>query len=170
MNDRFDMILYSNGVAQPQGIYYMPGTYQNIGNDGNRFDKAVNYGVNSSVPSTVANALYNSSDHLPVVLTLMIGPNAGIEELSSSIRFVNVFPNPLRESANVIFSSNKPVMTGYFISDNLGRILIRKPAEMYGTGENLISLEGISDLKPGYYLLTLMFDNELINKQLIVIK
>lgn len=170
MNDRFDMILYSNGVKNPTGVYYLAGTYQNIGNDGNHFDRSINWGTNTAVPSNVANALYNASDHIPVVMNLLIGPTAGIEDLTSEVQFVDVFPNPVSHNASVRFSGKKPLKVGYFISDNLGRVLVESPAVMYGEGEQLISIEGISQLKSGYYLLSLLFDNELINKRIIIFK
>ena len=170
MNDRFDMILYSNGVQQSTGVYYIPGTYQNIGNDGNHFDRAINYGTNTAVPVAVANALYNTSDHLPVVLNLLIGPTAGIEEINAYLKNLEVYPNPVTETAQVRFSISKPVKMGYFISDNLGRMMVQKSAELYGAGEQIIQIDEFSTLKSGFYLLSLSFDNELINKRIMLFK
>ena len=62
MNDRFDMILYSNGVALPDGVYYEPGTFNNIGNDGNHFDRAINNGPNAAVPSNIYGSFSKSGD------------------------------------------------------------------------------------------------------------
>src|SRR5205085_2916634 len=39
LDDRFDMILFSNAISQPGGVYYEPGSYKNIGNDGNHYNK-----------------------------------------------------------------------------------------------------------------------------------
>ena len=69
MDDRFDFILANNAVmADSFGLSYLPGTYQAVGNDGLRFNKALNSTpTNSSVPQDVLNALVGMSDHVPVV-------------------------------------------------------------------------------------------------------
>ena len=56
------------------GLRYVPASFRILGNDGNRFNGNVNGTFNASVPLSVANALYDISDHLPVVLKLAVGP------------------------------------------------------------------------------------------------
>ena len=49
------------------GMTYVPNTYFAVGNDGNHFNDPINAGTNYSVSTSVLNALYTLSDHLPVI-------------------------------------------------------------------------------------------------------
>jgi len=73
LDDRFDMILYSNGVKNDGGIKYIPGSLTPFGNDGNHFNDSINQIPNSAVSQTIANALHYASDHLPVYSILEFG-------------------------------------------------------------------------------------------------
>lgn len=73
LDDRFDMILYSNGVKNGGGIKFIPGTYVPFGNDGNHYNDSINEMPNNAVPQSVANALHYASDHLPVYATFEFG-------------------------------------------------------------------------------------------------
>lgn len=66
LDDRFDMILYSNGVKNNGGIKYLPGSLTAYGNDGNHYNDSINRIPNTAVSQAIANALHYASDHLPV--------------------------------------------------------------------------------------------------------
>lgn len=66
MDDRFDFILTSFGINDNADVELIPGTYTAFGNDGNHFDTSILDGPNSVVSATVAQALHDASDHLPV--------------------------------------------------------------------------------------------------------
>ncbi len=72
MDDRFDMILINNDFNTGiHDVSYIPGTYNNPGNDGNHFDQSIVEGAaNNSVPDSVLQALWQMSDHLPVVMKI----------------------------------------------------------------------------------------------------
>tara|TARA_B100000508_G_scaffold141089_1_gene146250 strand:+ start:15483 stop:16685 length:1203 start_codon:yes stop_codon:yes gene_type:complete len=73
MDDRFDFILTSNEVLNDSlRIRYIPNSYRAVGQDGKRFNGSVINPANTDVPSSIANNLYNMSDHLPVVLKLEV--------------------------------------------------------------------------------------------------
>lgn len=74
LDDRFDFILISRNIKDGlKKVRYVPGSYQTLGQDGNRFNEAVNASPsNSAVPQDIADALYGMSDHLPVILKLRI--------------------------------------------------------------------------------------------------
>lgn len=67
MDDRFDLLLYSQAIADPGEMTYVSNTTWAVGNDGNHYNDSVNAQPNTSVSIAVANALHNASDHLPVV-------------------------------------------------------------------------------------------------------
>jgi endonuclease/exonuclease/phosphatase family metal-dependent hydrolase len=68
LDDRFDFILNSQAIANgTAGLAYKLNSMMAIGNDGAHFNQSINSGSNSAVSPTVANALYDFSDHLPVV-------------------------------------------------------------------------------------------------------
>ena len=169
MNDRFDMILYSKGVMLPDGVYYEPGTFNNIGNDGNHFDRSINYGTNSAVPVSVATALYNCSDHLPVEMTLKFGRTIGIDELNTTVNSFEVFPNPITENSVVRFSLLKREMLMLTICDLTGKIITSIAPQFYEYGENTIEVGIASDVSPGIYLLSLSGDKVLINRKINIL-
>ncbi len=92
MDDRFDFILQSEFIENgTDHIHYVNGSYQAIGNDGNHRNYAINYGTNNSAPSEIIDALYDMSDHLPVVMNLYVDQTAvGISESEASSLNISV--------------------------------------------------------------------------------
>ncbi len=66
LDDRFDFILTSFGINDNSKVDMVSGTYTAFGNDGNHFDTSILNGTNTAVSATVAQALHDASDHLPV--------------------------------------------------------------------------------------------------------
>ncbi|MFH1689804.1 MAG: FlgD immunoglobulin-like domain containing protein [Candidatus Eisenbacteria bacterium] len=66
MDDRFDLILTSYALEDGEGMDYIGGSYVSYGNDGYHFNTAINIGTNYAVGATIANALHEAADHLPV--------------------------------------------------------------------------------------------------------
>jgi hypothetical protein len=170
MDDRFDMILYSNGIKNPTGMYFIPGSYTNIGNDGNHYNESVNYGFNSAVPANIANALYVCSDHLPVSINVQIGPTAGVEELESKIQNLKVYPSPLTENSSIYFTVKDPCKIKYSISDLSGRIVEEKSLESYFPGNFQVPVDLYKFQNSGFYMLSMIIDNSLVTRKLILIK
>ena len=78
MDDRFDMMLPTAQLMDGAGIAFITGSYRAVGNDGNHYNLAVNSGTNSYFPSdlsrsaTLATNLFNSADHIPVLMDLQV--------------------------------------------------------------------------------------------------
>ena len=70
LDDRYDMILISYGLEENEQLIYSEGSCSVFGNDGKHLNKAVNKPLNKVVSPEIAEALYKSSDHLPVILDL----------------------------------------------------------------------------------------------------
>jgi hypothetical protein len=170
MDDRFDMILYSNGIKQPGGVTYVPGTYKNIGNDGNHYNKSINFGTNSAVPVAVANALFNASDHLPVSLNLEFSPVAGIPEGQEILAGAEVYPVPISEGSQVYFTVKRTTEAEFSILDISGRVVYKSEKISYSPGTYHYLPEWSRLPNSGYYLLSIRFDNYLINKRLILVR
>lgn len=76
VDDRFDFLLLSPSLMQR----YTAGSYTAFGNDGQHFNNSINAEpANSIVSQTVANALFDASDHLPVYLDLVFSGTTGVE-------------------------------------------------------------------------------------------
>lgn len=72
LDDRFDFILFSDHFTKKNpDLKYVEGSYVVVGNDGNHFNKSITDGPNSSVPDSIAKAIYNASDHYPVVAKII---------------------------------------------------------------------------------------------------
>jgi endonuclease/exonuclease/phosphatase family metal-dependent hydrolase len=77
MDDRFDLILHSYGLADGAGLDVvaggLPNGYGAYGNDGLHYNDSLDGGgVNLAVGIFVAAALRQASDHIPVVATLQL--------------------------------------------------------------------------------------------------
>jgi hypothetical protein len=87
MDDRFDFQLATSPMMDGEGLSYIgptaPGTapahsYRAFGNGGNAFNGNINDPQNVSQPPAVLTALFNASDHLPVVADYQIPPRMEI--------------------------------------------------------------------------------------------
>lgn len=76
LDDRFDMLLGSTNLFDGEGLDVVPGLLPNgygaYGNDGFHYDTNIDANTNFAVGNVVASALRQSSDHLPVIMTLQL--------------------------------------------------------------------------------------------------
>lgn len=78
LDDRFDLFLTYQALQDGTGLDLIPGSYAAYGNDGLHFNTDVNGGgFNNAVGITIANALHDASDHLPVVMDLQLPAKVG---------------------------------------------------------------------------------------------
>ncbi|MBN1339264.1 MAG: hypothetical protein JXA03_08070 [Bacteroidales bacterium] len=98
LDDRFDFILVSDEIMEgSEKISLIEGSYKALGQDGLHFNTSVNASPqNTSLPPAVLDAVYNLSDHLPVVCKMYVEkvqsiPHYGSENLNFS------FTNPVQD-------------------------------------------------------------------------
>ena len=78
MDDRFDLHLATAGVTDGEGISMISGTYRAFGNDGLHYNLAINTNGNSYYPgdsarsNALALAIFNASDHIPVIVDYQV--------------------------------------------------------------------------------------------------
>jgi len=70
LNDRFDLVLFSNAMMQSGGVSYVSGSTFPLGNDGKHYNDSINQQPNTAVPVNVADALHYAADHLPLICQL----------------------------------------------------------------------------------------------------
>jgi hypothetical protein len=70
MDDRFDFMLINSELAAANtvGLSYVAGTYRSFGNDGLHYDND----INDTPLAPYGDALHAASDHIPVVMELLI--------------------------------------------------------------------------------------------------
>jgi hypothetical protein len=171
MDDRFDMFLMSNALVQSGGLYYIPGTYEAIGNDGNHYNQSINYGTNTAVPASVADALYGASDHLPVMVRIQAGTSPGVEELAGPLADLRIYPNPNSGYLRLLANLSRPVNQAHLrLTDLQGRAVFSEelnqmPAGAFHFERSLPEVD-----RSGVFLISLDFDNYLTNRILTVIR
>ncbi len=106
MDDRFDFILISDEVRfGTDHVLYVPGSYKAFGQDGNRFNGAINGPpANTAVSQEIADALFNFSDHLPVVLKLRVDKVLQTTEINLNPFTLEIAPNPVRDQLHISFN------------------------------------------------------------------
>lgn len=146
MDDRFDMILASNDViSNGKKLRYIPGSYKALGQDGKRFNGSIISPTNTVVPSNIANALYNMSDHLPVVMQMEasyeindITDGIGNTNFNSEITIVS----PSKNGAQFYSQTGAPERLRYSIYSISGKKI----------------KEGVIEIKEGYHLNEISFE------------
>ncbi|MEO9570289.1 MAG: T9SS type A sorting domain-containing protein [Polaribacter sp.] len=122
MDDRFDFIMMSENLKTNKNLFYKNGTYKAFGNNGNCYNSYVsNTSCSGEFSQDLRTALYNFSDHLPIIMeletpknTLSINKNIVPLTFSSS----NIIRDNL--SFKILSSLNINKVTIY---NNLGQIL-----------------------------------------------
>ena len=68
LDDRFDITLISPSIQEgTAGLQYIAGSYEVLGQNGNDYNQELQVFMNGVVPDGIALALYEMSDHLPVL-------------------------------------------------------------------------------------------------------
>lgn len=127
MDDRFDFILASDEIMNnTDKMRYIPNTYQAVGQDGNRFNGTIISPTNNSVPSVVSQALYNMSDHLPVIMDLEITLpfSTSVKELAGLEKLK--FQNPNSGDLLIDLSNQKTKIKKIQILDLTGKVVLER--------------------------------------------
>lgn len=79
LDDRFDITLISPSIEQgTESWVYLSDSYRVVGQSGNDYNQELQTFNNQVVPDAIAQALYNLSDHLPVVTSYMLTNPVGL--------------------------------------------------------------------------------------------
>jgi len=170
MDDRFDFILASDYIMSGYNHYeYIEGTYKALGQDGSNFNGALRISGNSAVPSTVAQALYNMSDHLPVYMEIKVDQDLGeplsAEEIENSPQ-INI-SNPVSEELNIYMNlKQKTDLRIEIISLSGEKLFTEYYQQISGVFNPTIS---VSSLNQGLYIVNILDGLKLIYTGKIVI-
>jgi len=133
MDDRFDLIFVSEDVLNnANGLEYLSGTYEALGQDGNRFNETIRVPYNPTVPDSIADALYFMSDHLPVLMDVLTDYTAGILAEEAQAKLTAFYNDQTKE-----IHFNQLVQSGVLaVYDLRGR----KQFEVLVNGESKVQL------------------------------
>jgi len=151
MDDRFDQIMINSHVRDDSAkVVYIPGSYNVIGNDGLRFNGAVNSPSNQQVPPAVANALAAASDHLPVVIKLAVelADNVSVAQVAIH-RPVLGFSNLNSDEMRIWWESRESHQLQLTIRNLEGKVVAQHRLEVTSNFSTQLS---IRDLVPGMYV------------------
>ena len=154
MDDRFDFILVSAALMDTSGSHILPESYTPWGNDGLHFNQSINDGENSAVSDEVADALYEASDHLPVVADFIFRSTTPIEnpkETSGAETYrLSCYPNPFNASTTIHFTLPQAQNIELSVYDIIGRKLRTLVSEKMNAGNHSAFLTA-HDLSSGIY-------------------
>jgi len=106
MDDRFDFIMMNQVLHDgADKVAYLEGSYRALGQDGQRLNGSLLDPPNTSLPAYMLDALYGMSDHLPVVMDVVVEGTQGLEEAISSSRLDVVYNNPVKDVLKLRFSN-----------------------------------------------------------------
>lgn len=146
LDDRFDMLLFSTAITQTGGFDIVPNTYKAFGNDGQHYNQALNTPPYTMYSSTIASALHDASDHLPVVVTFthtsgspMLAPvqsSASNTSATGNTVFtyssvttgattpsVTIYPNPATQSFTLQVNAGDALNTPLKLYDATGKLV-----------------------------------------------
>jgi len=155
LDDRFDFMVFSNDMILNQNfIQYISNSYKPLGNDGLHLNKSIIYNTNTSVPADILNALYNFSDHLPIVAEYIVTApnNLGTSTISKKNRF-SYFTNQQNHEI-VVKIENPQKFDKIELYDLSGKLILEK--------SNLQNSETIqlNSFQKGMYILRFKSTNE----------
>ena len=169
LDDRFDFILMADEIKFSYNhLRYVNNSFKAVGNDGRHFNQSVDQGYNSAVPATVAEALYDASDHLPVTMKIAVDVKLGMEENQEAVLQAFVAPNPATEITKVSFFNPSQGQVQFELYSLQGQLMQRESAEFgEDTQQFELSLQGVIK---GFYLLRMIHESGLRQTVKVVVK
>lgn len=157
MDDRFDMILFSDALMQGSGTYsLLSNSYKAYGNDGLHYNQALNVPPFGMYTATIASALHDASDHLPVVVKLKYSQPMSVAQkelvaypASSVLPLVTLYPNPVGQMLHLEVAQGS-LAAKVAIFDAMGRQVWA--GQLKGLAQEQLSID-CSGIPPGFYIL-----------------
>lgn len=122
LDDRFDFILTTKAMMTgSHRILNLTSTYKALGNDGQHFNQALTRLPNGSVPDSIALAIHDQSDHLPVIMDIRIRTRNQVVSLAGQLPTFKVNcsnPNPTHFSLDGLTSA-----ATYTLLNQLGQVI-----------------------------------------------
>jgi hypothetical protein len=164
MDDRFDFILASPTVFYgTRKVKVLSETYHALGQDGLRYRQTLLSPANYTLPAEILQAMYDASDHLPVICNFEIITTTKIEENKSAF-FVNV-ENPIKNDLSMQFFVENDQLLNFEIFTMEGK-RIDLFSERISAGNHTLSRK--FDYAPSLYFLKITNEQKLtIVKKLI---
>lgn len=159
MDDRYDLILSSDPILQgSDGLSFV--NYYALGQDGSFYNQNMNTQTNTVVNSSVAQALFDFSDHLPVVMEMEADVSGiGLTEWERFDQQVHI-AQPIQESLVLRFrDASRPQDLQLSISDLSGKVFYRQGRALQA-GEDRWELSS-AEWPEGIYLMKLQKANGL---------
>lgn len=149
MDDRFDFILISDEIRNnTDDVRYIPNTYQALGQDGLRFNQTIISPTNNSVPSVVSQALFNMSDHLPVIMDMEVSISGALSLAKTNPISKLKFANPTSGQLLIDLSNQKTQIKEVQILSITGKLIDLKRIDT----ESYLEFD-LQDLPNGTYFI-----------------
>ena len=151
MDDRFDFILISDNIKNNSAhVSYKPGSYFALGNDGNHFNQSINSGTNNSAPANIIDALYNLSDHLPVIMELHFDSQVSSLVENTDSKLILNYQNPIDDILEINIESEGTEYLTFELWSLNGQKLLQRELD----NQSNINLSiPISNLASGMYII-----------------
>jgi endonuclease/exonuclease/phosphatase family metal-dependent hydrolase len=171
MDDRFDFILVSKALMDKREYYAPAENYMAFGNDGFHFNANINDGTNAVVSKAVANALYQASDHLPVVLDVVWNSTNAVQENSKAIDTFELanFPNPFNSRTTITFTVPQPSNVRVDIYDMKGQHVESVVNQFMVAGASSFSWNA-EELQSGVYFCKIQTSHLMETRKLLFMK
>jgi len=130
-DDRFDLIIFSQAVADGERMSYVPNSTWPVGNDGLHYNDSINRPPNASVSQQMADAIHYASDHLPVIARFVFhGTLAAKEAAPPPSPALRIVPNPAHDRCTMVLPTGE--VFSLQVMDQRGRT-VRKERNLSGT-------------------------------------
>ncbi len=157
LDDRFDFILVNSDIWEGHsGFSYVEDSYYAPGQDGERFNQSLIAPANDSEPQNIINALYNVSDHLPVILELATTTqNTIVDDITGSISTSQFsVSNPVTDELSFSLASEIKGEVKIILHSLEGkRVFSESLFCSDNTSEHILD---VTSLQKGFYILTLV--------------
>jgi len=150
LDDRFDFILISENMMNNSELSYIPNTYDSYGNNGNCYNQRIdNVDCTGSFDSELRDALYNMSDHLPVVMQLQVDQQfLSTPEFTETTRTIQLNSGTIIDDQLSLQINSSSETIDFKIYNTLGQEI-----KSFSAQGNDITNISVSELSNGMYYL-----------------
>ncbi|MBM3319698.1 MAG: endonuclease/exonuclease/phosphatase family protein [Candidatus Eisenbacteria bacterium] len=174
MDDRFDMILASVEMLDGVGLEIDADTYIAFGNDGAHLNQSIIQGGNAAVPPEVAEALHQSSDHVPLLAVLRAETSTSVAGAVLAAPLLAISPNPFNATATIRFTIDQPGDLVLVLYDAAGRRVGTLASGRFASGAFERSWDGKDDAgreaASGVYFARLVAGERSVVEKLVLIR